>query len=89
MKKIDTVACLGAGVIGASWAACFAKQGCQVRLYDIKDEFLTDAHGEGIMASVFASAGICPSWRRRATWPRRTWSAPWSASPTPPTLPLP
>ena len=43
MKKIDTVACLGAGVIGASWAACFAKQGCQVRLYDIKDEFLTDA----------------------------------------------
>ena len=43
MKKIQTVACLGAGVIGASWAACFASRGCGVRLYDIKEEFLTDA----------------------------------------------
>lgn len=43
MRTVETVACLGAGVIGASWAACFASHGCRVRLYDIKEEFLADA----------------------------------------------
>lgn len=43
MRKVETAACLGAGVIGASWAACFASHGRKVRLYDVKEEFLADA----------------------------------------------
>ena len=38
-----TVGCIGAGVIGSSWATCFAMHGCKVNVYDIKEEFLTRA----------------------------------------------
>lgn len=34
-NSIRTVACLGAGTIGSSWATFFASKGLEVRLYDI------------------------------------------------------
>lgn len=34
-SNIHTVACVGSGVIGTSWALNFAWKGCEVRLYDI------------------------------------------------------
>ena len=37
MNKIDTVAILGAGVIGASWSALFLATGFKVRIYDPAD----------------------------------------------------
>jgi carnitine 3-dehydrogenase len=38
--KNDKVACLGAGVIGGSWAICFAMNGHKTALYDINDDIL-------------------------------------------------
>ena len=37
MSKIDTVAILGAGVIGASWSALFLAAGYKLRIYDPAD----------------------------------------------------
>ena len=37
MTEITTTAVLGAGVIGASWAALFAAAGMDVRVYDVSD----------------------------------------------------
>ena len=37
MTKFDTVAALGAGVIGASWTALFLAAGMRVRVYDPAD----------------------------------------------------
>ena len=34
-KQIQTVACVGSGVIGTSWALCFARNGYAVYIYDI------------------------------------------------------
>ncbi len=39
-KEIKTVACVGAGVIGYSWALQFALKGAHVNVYDITDEAL-------------------------------------------------
>jgi len=43
MKRIpmnDTIAIVGAGLIGRAWAIVFARAGCQVRLYDAAPEAL-------------------------------------------------
>lgn len=37
------VACIGSGVIGASWAICFALKDFEVEVYDINDEVLAKA----------------------------------------------
>ena len=37
------VACVGSGVIGASWAICFALKDFEVDVYDINDEVLAKA----------------------------------------------
>ena len=37
------VACVGSGVIGASWAICFALKDLDVVVYDINDEVLSKA----------------------------------------------
>lgn len=39
-QDINKVACIGAGVIGSSWAIAFAMKGLEVNVYDIKDEAL-------------------------------------------------
>lgn len=39
-KDIQTVACVGAGVIGYSWALGFAMKGVKVKVYDITEEAL-------------------------------------------------
>ena len=36
-KNIDTVAVLGAGVIGASWTALFLAAGLKVRVFDVME----------------------------------------------------
>lgn len=40
---IENIACVGAGVIGASWATNFILKGYPVALFDINDEFLAAA----------------------------------------------
>lgn len=37
------VACVGVGIIGTSWAALFARAGCEVRIYDASPEALRAA----------------------------------------------
>ena len=41
--SVKNVACVGAGLIGASWAVLFAKGGCIVRLYDAFPEHFDTA----------------------------------------------
>ena len=43
---IRTVACVGGGTIGFSWAVLFAQSGLQVNLYDISEEALSRASAE-------------------------------------------
>ena len=40
MREINRVAVIGAGVIGASFALLFAKNGLEVNLYDISKDAL-------------------------------------------------
>jgi carnitine 3-dehydrogenase len=40
---IEKIACVGAGLIGSSWATVFAQRGFPVVLQDLTDELLTDA----------------------------------------------
>jgi carnitine 3-dehydrogenase len=42
-SDIKNIACIGSGVIGASWATNFAMRGYSVCIYDINDEQLTAA----------------------------------------------
>jgi len=42
LEDIKIVACVGAGVIGHSWACCFAQRGYTVRLMDINQDVLND-----------------------------------------------
>jgi carnitine 3-dehydrogenase len=42
-NRIRTVACVGAGTIGRSWAVLFAGKGIEVRLQDVSDEALKSA----------------------------------------------
>ncbi len=41
--EIKKVACVGAGLIGHSWATLFAMRGFPVNLYDVKEEILNQA----------------------------------------------
>jgi len=43
VKSVKNVACVGSGVIGASWATNFAFKGCTVNIYDISDIQLENA----------------------------------------------
>lgn len=40
-EQIRKVACIGSGLIGASWATYFILKGLDVNLYDVKEEYLT------------------------------------------------
>jgi 3-hydroxypropionate dehydrogenase (NADP+) len=42
-KVIKSIACVGAGTIGHSWALLFAKEGFIVNLYDVSEEILKKA----------------------------------------------
>lgn len=42
-QNMKTVACIGGGTIGASWAVCFAMNALTVRIYDINDGALDAA----------------------------------------------
>jgi carnitine 3-dehydrogenase len=42
-NEIKNIACIGSGVIGASWATNFAMKGYSVIIYDINDEILANA----------------------------------------------
>ena len=44
--NIGSVACVGGGTIGFSWAALFAQQGLEVNLYDISEAVLSQANTE-------------------------------------------
>ena len=48
-NEIKNIACIGSGVIGASWATNFAMKGYSVSIYDINEEILANAkkHVEG------------------------------------------
>jgi len=46
LKKITEIACIGGGVIGASWASYFAAKGIAVNLQDISNKFLEQAKTE-------------------------------------------
>lgn len=52
MTEIRTVACVGAGLIGSSWATLFSKEGYPVRIYDYADEQLDKARA--LVANNFA-----------------------------------
>lgn len=41
-EEIKTVAGIGGGVIGGSWAVLFAMKGCDVHLYDINDDCIAN-----------------------------------------------
>ena len=43
-EKIRKVACIGSGLIGASWATYFILKGLEVNLYDVKEEFLASGN---------------------------------------------
>lgn len=42
-KEIKSVACIGSGIIGSSWATNFLIKGYYVKVYDIKEELLKTA----------------------------------------------
>jgi len=42
-QKISSVACVGGGTIGFSWAVLFAQHGLRVKLYDVSDKALSQA----------------------------------------------
>ncbi len=43
VTHINVVACVGAGIIGASWATLFAQKGYRVNLYDVAHEIVHSA----------------------------------------------
>ena len=49
-EKITTVAVVGCGTIGASWAALFAARGLSVRMYDVSAEALQAGHRKALIA---------------------------------------
>ena len=57
--EIRSVACVGGGVIGFSWAVLFAQHGLRVNIYDVSDEVLSQANAELRMAyDTLAEAGV-------------------------------
>ena len=50
--EFKTIACVGAGIIGQSWATLFASNGLQVNLQDITQNILEKAH-ERIASNLF------------------------------------
>lgn len=45
-EDIGSVACVGGGTIGFSWAVLFARHGMRVTIYDISEAVLSQAHTE-------------------------------------------
>lgn len=52
MADIKAVACVGAGLIGSSWATLFSREGYPVRMHDFTDEHL--AKSRALIAKNFA-----------------------------------
>lgn len=52
MADIRTVACVGGGLIGSSWATLFSKEGYSARIYDCNDEQL--AKSRALVANNFS-----------------------------------
>ena len=42
-RVFDVVACIGAGLIGSSWATLYASQGIHTYLLDLTDDILSQA----------------------------------------------
>lgn len=68
-EDIGSVACVGGGTIGFSWAVLFAMHGMRVTIYDISDEVLSQADAElrsayetlvqaGVMTAEAATAAL-------------------------------
>ncbi len=59
MKNIDTVAVIGCGTIGSSWAALFAAHGLNVRMYDVNAAALANGQRSAAVTleRLFASRG--------------------------------
>ena len=45
-ENISSVACVGGGTIGFSWAVLFAQHGMRVKIYDVSEAVLSQANGE-------------------------------------------
>ncbi len=57
--EISSVACVGGGVIGFSWATLFAQHGLRVIIYDVSDEALDQARADVVSAyDTLAHAGV-------------------------------
>ena len=54
-KKIRRIACVGAGVIGSSWAAYFLLRGLDVTIQDISEQVVAEA-GKNVFAHLEAMA---------------------------------
>ncbi len=56
----DTVAIIGAGLIGRSWAVVFARAGARIRLYDPSSQALSEARKwlDGVLAAEASLAGV-------------------------------
>lgn len=66
-EDIKCVACLGGGVIGASWALQFAMKSLTVRLYDINDEQLEKSRAQYLRSlDALAGHGVLDQGRRDA-----------------------
>ena len=68
-EDIKSVACVGGGTIGFSWAVLFAKHGIRVNIYDISDDVLSQSDAElrnayatlvagGVMTEVETAAAL-------------------------------
>ena len=45
-ENISSVACVGGGTIGFSWAVLFAQHGMRVKIYDVSEAVLSRANAE-------------------------------------------
>ncbi|MHA1607529.1 MAG: 3-hydroxyacyl-CoA dehydrogenase family protein [Candidatus Freyarchaeota archaeon] len=58
--RFKRIACVGAGVIGHSWAAFYASKGLEVKLQDISEEALRNARElVGDAVSILVEEGLC------------------------------
>ena len=58
-EEIRSVACVGGGTIGFSWAVLFAQHGMRVKIYDVSDAVLSETNAELRMAyDTLVEAGV-------------------------------
>ncbi len=73
LKDIKKVACVGAGVIGASWATGFCKEGYPVNVYEINDAQVEAAKKKiDTFLQVYVDNGYMTPEQKTAAWSRLT-----------------